>query len=284
VIVSGIEQLIDTQRLWELARSGTGKGVRVAILDTGVDSEHPALHGSVRGLYEVVTRGHSLVCQPTTSGDAVGHGTACAGIIHQLAPEAELYSVRIMGNSAGGTLDQLVHGLQWAIQEGMDVINLSVGTVQNRLVNRLHELVDRAYFNGQILVAAANNHRQESYPANFASLIAVDCQSMKDPLQFHYRLRQPVEIVAHGIYVQAPSPGGSYRWYTGTSFACPHITGLVACLKSVLPDLTPFQVKSLLWCLRTETQARVGVADVDRGPSGAVPNQLASPSLVDTRS
>jgi subtilisin family serine protease len=58
-------------------------------------------------------------------------------------------------------------------------------------------------------------------------------------------------MVADGIYVKAPSPGGSYRWFTGTSFACPHITGLVARLKSEIPDLTPFQVKSLLWCLRS---------------------------------
>jgi subtilisin family serine protease len=58
-------------------------------------------------------------------------------------------------------------------------------------------------------------------------------------------------MVADGIYVKAPSPGGGYRWFTGTSFACPHITGLVARLKSEMPDLTPFQVKSLLWCLRS---------------------------------
>jgi subtilisin family serine protease len=254
--MSGIEQLMDREKLWELARAGTGRGVRVAILDTGVDSEHPALDGAVRSSHEVVPRGRTLACIPASSGDPVGHGTACAGIIHQLAPQAELHSVRIMGNNAGGTLDQLVFGLKWAIGQEMDVINLSVGTVQTRLVAQLHELVDRAYFNGQILVAAANNHRQESYPAHFASLIAVDCQSLKDPLKFHYRLKQPVEMVADGIYVKAPSPGGSYRWFTGTSFACPHITGLVARLKSAMPDLTPFQVKSLLWCLRSNQENR----------------------------
>jgi subtilisin family serine protease len=258
--VSNIEHLIDVDRVWELARSGTGKGVRVAILDTGVDAEHPAIKSAIRGQYEVVMRGQSYACVPTTDGDAVGHGTACAGIIHQLAPEAELYSARIIGSSAGGTLEQLVYGLQWAIEEGFHIVNLSVGTVQNRMVNRLHELVDKAYFNGQILVAAANNHRQQSFPASFASLIAVDCHSMKDPLQFHYRLHQPIEIVAHGIYVNAPAPGGSYRWYTGTSFACPHISGLLARLKSVLPDLTPFQAKSLLWCLReAEAQKHAGL-------------------------
>lgn len=177
-------------------------------------------------------------------------GTACAGIIHELAPEAELHSLRVIGRDASGTLEQLLFGLKWAIEQDVDVINLSLGTVQKRMVARLHELVDRAYYKGQILVAAANNFSKLSYPAHFASVIAVDNQSFDDPLEFHYRFGQPIDTVAKGIYVKAPSPGGKYRLFTGTSFACPHITGLVARLVSEISGVTPFQMKSLLWQLR----------------------------------
>lgn len=245
-----LEELVDMKTLQRLAREGSGRGVRVAIVDTGVEVEHPALEGAVKSSHEVVFQGRRLMCRPSRSGDPVGHGTACAGIIHSLAPQAELHSLRVIGRDASGTLDQLIFGLRWAIEQKMDIINLSLGTVQKRQISTMQELIDRAYYNGQIVVAAANNHRQVCYPAYFASLVAVDNQAFDDPEAFHYRLGEPIELVAHGIYVKAPSPGGGYRWFTGTSFACPHISGLTARLRSEMPGLTPFQLKSLLWCLR----------------------------------
>jgi subtilisin family serine protease len=265
-----VEELIDVERLWNVARAGTGRGVRVAILDTGVDAEHPALEGSVRSCREVAFAGPRPMIRET-SGDPVGHGTACAGIIHNLAPEAELHSLRVIGTNASGTIEQLIQGLRWAIAERFEVVNLSLGTVQKRQVSILQELVDEAYFKGQFLITAANNHRLVSYPAQFASLIAVDNQAFADPSQFHYRLGQAIELVAHGIYVRAPSPGGKFRWFTGTSFACPQIAGVVARLKSELPDLTPFQVKSLLYCLRANREQPASV-------NGAVGAPTASPA------
>src|SRR5262245_57104437 len=127
------QSLINVDRLQALLREGTGRGVRVAILDTGIDASHPALEGAVRGSWEVVHSGGRLVCRSAQSSDLVGHGTACAGIIHMIAPDAELYSVRVMGADASGTGDQLLHGLNWAISQNMDVINLSLGTMQKRL-------------------------------------------------------------------------------------------------------------------------------------------------------
>jgi subtilisin family serine protease len=262
-----VEDLIDVERLWNIAREGTGRGVRVAILDTGVDADHPALEGSVRTTREVAFSGPRPIIRDAT-GDPVGHGTACAGTIHSIAPEAELHSMRVIGTNASGTIEQLIQGLRWAIQEGFEVVNLSLGTVQRRQVSIMQELVDQAYFKGQFLVTAANNNRQLSYPAQFASLIAVDNQAFKDPTQFHYRLGQPVELVAHGIYVRAPSPGGKYRWFTGTSFACPQISGLVARLKSELEDLTPFQIKALLYCLRENREdANLPAETLSRAPT-----------------
>ena len=211
-----VEELLDIEQLRKLAREGTGRGVRVAIVDTGVDAEHPALEGCVKSTLEVAFEGRQLVCRATSDGDPVGHGTACAGIIHALAPEAELHSLRVIGHQAAGSLEQLLFGLKWAIDQDMDVINLSLGTVQKRLMSALQELVDQAYYKSQIVVTAANNQQQVSYPANFASLIAVDNQSFDDPLTFHYHLGRPIEIAANGIYVKAPSPGGKFR--------CPAVT------------------------------------------------------------
>lgn len=245
-----VEQLFDVEQLWQLARRGTGSDVKVVILDTGVDAGHPALGDAVKSQNEIASLGRGLTCRPCEDGDSVGHGTACAGIIHRLAPEAELHSLRVIGRNASGTLEQLRFGLKWAIEQDFHVINMSLGSVQKRMISQLHELVDKAYYKGQIIIAAANNFSKVSYPAHFASLVAVDNQAFEDPLEFHYQLGQPIETVAHGIYVNAPSPGGQSRLYTGTSFACPHVSGLVAKLLSEVSGVTPFHVKSLLWCLR----------------------------------
>jgi subtilisin len=271
------EQLVACERIWQCAREGTGRGVTVAILDTGVEATHPALEGAVTSCHEVAPQGRSFVCRPVTDGDLVGHGTACAGIIHQLAPEAELHSLRVIGRSSSGTIDQLIFGLRWAIREGFDIVNLSLGTVQKTQLVALQELVDEAYFKGRILVTAANNHHQISYPAQFASLIAVDNQSFKDPLAFHFRTGQPVEVIANGIYVYAPSPGGKFRWFTGTSFACPHVTGLVTRLKSVLPGLTPFQAKAMLWCLRANREFEQPIATTEEQTTAADQPIAATP-------
>jgi subtilisin family serine protease len=255
------DQMLDVTVLREALASARGQGVHAAILDTGVDVTHPDLRGAVVRSVEVVPQGPALVCRELTAADKmsameldpVGHGTACAGIIHELAPEARLISVRVIGAGAAGTGEQFVRGLQWTLEQKsprIDVVNLSLGTLQDRFANPLRRLVDQAYFQGIALVAAGNNMGLPSYPAVFASLVAVDNDSFPEPTAFNFRTGQPVEVVARGIYVRAPKSGGGYQLWTGTSFACPHITGLVARLLSVNPKLTPFQIKTLLHMLR----------------------------------
>jgi subtilisin family serine protease len=257
--VLDFDSLLDMNRLQDALAQATGAGVHVALLDTGVDVTHPDLQGAVVRSVEVLARSQGVrdlpVAQLTPRDlDPVGHGTACAGIIHQLAPQAQLTSVRVIGAGASGTGEQFVAGLRWVLEQQepqIQVMNLSLGTMQDRFAPPLRQLVDQAYFHDRIVVAAANNMGMTSYPAEFASLIAVDNQSFADPMMFQFHRNRKVEVVARGIYVQAPKSGGGYQLWTGTSFACPHITGLVARLLSLNPRLTPFQVKTLLHALRS---------------------------------
>ena len=252
------DSLIDTSGLEAMLQEGTGRGVKVALLDTGVDAGHPGLEACVVANYDVVGRGRSLECQPGESVDTVGHGTACAGIIHSGAPEAEIYSLRVLDKSSVGTGDHLIHGLKWAIEQKMDIVNLSLGTTYHRMASILSRLADRASYSGTILVAAAGSRSMSSFPASFSSLIAVDSGTFADPLSFHFRLGESAEITANGIDVRAPSPDGEYQLWTGSSFACPHVTAILARLRSRMPALTPFEAKAFLWYLRANRESGEG--------------------------
>ena len=145
----------------------TGRGVRVAIVDSGIDTEHPDLKGKVRESVEAVAEDGKINFHPSTSGDQAGHGTACAGIITSIAPNSEIYSVKVLGPNASGSGDMFLVGLDYAIKQKFQVINLSLGTTKREYFGPLHDLLDRAYHAGCIVVAAANNLPYPSYPSIF---------------------------------------------------------------------------------------------------------------------
>jgi subtilisin family serine protease len=250
-----LRPIVDLDRLRQAFHDGTGKGVKVGVLDSGVDGSHPAFAERVRQQYDVVSDYSSARCVPARTTDSIGHGTACAGIILQLAPQAELYSIKVIGKDSKGTADQLVAALAFALDQGYDVINMSLGTTDERIWRRLGALADRAFYEGRIIVAAANNFGQVAYPAHFSSVLAVGMEGFDSPETLRYELGNPIELGARGIYVEAPAMGGGMQLYTGTSFACPHVSGLVARLLSVYPGLAAFEARALLRLLAAPAEA-----------------------------
>ena len=151
----------------------TGKGVRVCILDSGVDASHPAVGELESAVAISIGEDDEVVATEDTEGDVSGHGTACAGIVRQLAPEASISSVRILGANFTGSGNVLLGGLRYAIDQGFDVINMSLSTTKKPFASILHELADNAYFRRTVLVASAHNMPVESYPWRFSSVISV---------------------------------------------------------------------------------------------------------------
>ncbi|MGI8826146.1 MAG: S8 family peptidase [Chloroflexota bacterium] len=225
----------------------SGKGVRVCVVDSGIDGDHPLVKGALRGGVIVERGPDGPELRDEDHGDLFGHGTACAGIIHGLAPDAELYSVRILGPNLKGGGTALLAGVEWAIENRMDVINLSLSTRKPEHLLPLHELADQAYFKGTVIVAAANNVPVSSYPWLFSSVISVASHMDKDPHTFYYNPNPPVEFTAPGVDLETAWAGGSTAVGTGNSFAAPHITGICAAILSKHPHLTPFQVKTTLY-------------------------------------
>jgi len=227
---------------------GGGRGVKVAIIDSGVDASHPAV-GGVDGYVAIREHKGKITYDASPHPDDYGHGTACAGVIRSLAPECEIYSVKVLGANLTGRGVVFAGGLRWAIEQGMHVCNLSLSTGRSEFFGLFHELADLAYFRRIPLVCAANNVPGASYPSLYGVVLSVAAHEGSDPERFDVNPSPPVEFGAPGLDVRVPWLQGGYLTATGNSFATPHIAGLVARILGKHPGLTVFQVKTILYAL-----------------------------------
>ena len=223
----------------------TGKGVNVAVIDSGVDADHPAVGGRI-AYAAMIEDGEEITVDTRPHKDDFGHGTACAGIIRSLAPDCSITSVKVLGAGLKGRGNVFAAGLRWAIENGMNVCNLSLGTTKRDFYSLLHELVDEAYFNDVMLVTAANNMPQASFPSTYSSVISVASHDLETLDVYYCNPRPPVEFGAPGIDVRVAWQDHEWITATGNSFAAPHITGLVARLLAKHPGLSVVHVKGIL--------------------------------------
>ncbi len=237
---------LDITKEWAWG-GATGRGVSVAVVDSGVEAGHPQIRTVGRSAaltYDADLE--EVLVEEGPHEDLYGHGTACAGIVRHAAPDAELMSVRVLGRRLSGKGVVFAAGLRWAIAHGAKVVNLSLSTGREDAYATFHEIADEAAFAGVVLVCAVNNVPAPTYPGEFSSVISVAAHDGKDPFSLDANPRPPVDFGAPGIDVDVAWLGGSTLLSTGNSFAAPHVTGLVARILSKHPDLTPYEVKSVL--------------------------------------
>ena len=177
--VPRIDLPIDKDWAWGGA---TGAGIAVAVVDSGVDAAHPAVGAIERTV--ALQRDPETEMILTAEGshdDLFGHGTACAGIIRRAAPNAALWSVRVLGSKLTGKGMVFAAGLRWSIAEGARVVNLSLSTGREDYYGLFHQIADEAAFAGVVLVCAVNNVPAPTYPAQFSSVISVAAHDGRDP-------------------------------------------------------------------------------------------------------
>ncbi|MRH41201.1 S8 family serine peptidase [Aquibacillus halophilus] len=229
----------------------TGNGVKVAVLDTGI-STHDEL---------TIAGGVSTVDYTDSWEDDNGHGTHVSGIIAAqpeittvngidvvgLAPNVDLYAVKILDNTGSGNLQDILEGLDWAIANEMDILNLSIGSIGYSKL--LEQMINDAYDKGIILVAASGNDGLENsvhYPAKFTNVIAASSVSELLNISDFSSTGNEVDFSAPGENIISTFTKGIYASQSGTSQATPHVTGMLALLKEKYPHSTNSELKVLL--------------------------------------
>ncbi|MEQ8168375.1 MAG: S8 family peptidase [Candidatus Eremiobacterota bacterium] len=217
-------RLIGAPYAWNL--NATGSGVKLGIIDTGIDYNHPCLKDNVKG-------GHNFVDDSKDPFDDNGHGTHCAGIaaasgeasLTGVATRAELYALKVLSATGGGRTSGIVAAIDWAVSNGLQVLSMSLGS--RFPASAMHEALIAAHERGLILVAASGNEMiGPGFPAFYREVVSVGAVDRnKKPASFTNR-DPGVDIAAPGVGVYSSIPGGKFASYSGTSMACPHVSGV----------------------------------------------------------
>jgi len=251
---------------FEEVSAATGLGVRALVLDSGVETAHREIAGRQINCWRVVTSPDGVRrVEPDDSGDAYGHGTACASLLCQFAPGATVDSVKVMGHANGWSNDALA-GLHWGIDRGYDVINCSFSTPDQEFLGDYKAAVDRAFCRNVLLVAACNNgaYWREGYPGSFPTVFSTDFGAM-EALGIRHRRGELVEFIARGQQVRVAWKGNSYRVMTGSSLAAPHLAALVCRIRERRPLWNACEIKAALYQLAGLSPALGSLSPVLRG-------------------
>ena len=230
-----------------------GTGVKVAVIDTGIDKDHPDLKSNIEGGVNFVRK------DPTAWDDDNGHGTHVAGTIAAVdneigvigvAPEAHLYGVKVLDRRGGGSYSDVIAGLQWAVDNGMQVTNNSYGSSGDPGAT-VKQAFDNAYAAGILNVCAAGNEGAGEntviYPARYESCVAVAATDIDDNRASFSSTGPDVELAAPGVNINSTVLGGGYQdGWNGTSMASPHVAGTAALVLAANPGWGNDQVRTQL--------------------------------------
>lgn len=223
----------------------TGKGIRVAVLDSGID-----MHDDLKTKKWIDFSDTVSGYKPT---DFTGHGTQMAGIIQAqkngygivgLAPASELYSVRVLNSDNEASVSTVIKGIEWCIENNIQVINMSFG--MDSYSELLHETVKRAYDRGIVMVASAGNKSKVQYPAAFSEVIAVGSIDSESNVSAFSPVGDGIDYYAPGEDVTTTNYVGTFANSTGTSIAAAHITGFIAGIMGKNKEIDSKNVRRML--------------------------------------
>lgn len=257
-LVGTVDGDLDTDAAWDITTGNSD--VIIAIVDTGVDLDHPDLIANI-------VPGYNFINEDLSPDDEFDHGTPCAGIaaatinndigIAGVCPECSIMSVKVLDDNGFGDWGVIANGIVWSSDNGADVISLSLGGAQFQ--EALESAVNYSVANGSVTIAASGNinTQMDFYPASYEQCIAVGamspCNERKSPSScdgedfWGSTYGDQIDVVAPGVRIFSTGKRAGY-WteFNGTSSACPHVAGIAGLMLSYNSNLSPQTVRDLL--------------------------------------
>jgi subtilisin family serine protease len=239
--------IIRTEEGWDITKGD--EQIVIAVVDSGVDLDHPDLKGRL-------TNGYNVLENNQFPDDDNGHGTHVAGIIASETNNKEgvagitwynkIMPIKALGAEGYGTSFDVAKGIIWAVDHGASVINLSLGNYQHSSL--LKEAIDYAYDHNVVLIASAGNDNtsQTSFPASYPEVLGVAALSYTGGRAPFSNYGDYIDITAPGVQIASTFFNQQYAALSGTSMASPHVAGLAGLLLSINPDLTNREVMDII--------------------------------------
>jgi subtilisin family serine protease len=243
---------IDADLAWSTTK---GTGVKVAIMDTGIDMDHPDLEANIKGGINTIAPSGKYK-DPNDFDDDHGHGSHCAGIVAAIdneigvigvAPEAWLYGVKVLSGSGFGYDSDIIEGIQWCVDNDIQVISCSFGGYEDDQASR--DAYQAAWDAGVLIVAAAGNEGYEDpdlWPAGYPTVMAISAMDSNDEIPYWSNYGDEIELAAPGVSIYSCYKKGKYTTMSGTSMACPHVSGTAALVWAANPGYSNSQVRNRL--------------------------------------
>ncbi|MBI4128020.1 MAG: S8 family peptidase [Parcubacteria group bacterium] len=264
VLPWGIDR-IDAELVWPTGN--TADPINVGIIDTGISKDHPDLKANIKG-------GINTINPRRSWNDDNGHGSHVAGITAALndtvgvvgaGPSINLYAIKVLGANGSGFLSDVIEGIQWAVANNMDVVNMSLGTSSD--IQSFHDAVTAAYNAGVVVVAAAGNSGGAViFPAAYPEAIAVSATDSSNTIASFSSRGPEVDLAAPGVSIYSTYKGTGYATLSGTSMAAPHVTGSAALVLNTAPGA--YDVNSNGAWDPAEVQAKLAATATDLGDPG----------------
>ena len=240
---------LDLKKAFQGIMLATGNGVRVAVVDSGVNPRFPALRGRDGPVFDCKQGKDGLELtklDKAFNSDRTGHGSLVQSCLVSVAPDAQVDHFRVLDDQNFSDSSLLCYVLDHIIESGYKVINVSLGTSSEYHLPWLVSLMKRAYEANVVVVAACSNVGNWLYPATFTYCVSVNAMLAAHAMQIRFHEASVVEFSAMGVNVPVAGPSDQSLFVSGSSYAAAHVSGLCARILELRPDFTPLDVKVLL--------------------------------------
>ncbi|WP_311315149.1 MULTISPECIES: S8 family peptidase [unclassified Bacillus (in: firmicutes)] len=234
-------------------RTLSNNKIKIAILDSGINKEHPDLKGRIHKEFNAISPEEPVK-------DKFNHGTPIAGIIAAkddsngikgISPKSEIYSVKVLNDKGEGSVDHIIKGIEWAINEKVEIINISFGFKNHN--KKLKKIVNKATSNGIIIVASSGNNyiNDVDYPAKYNNVISVGSIDQEHE-RVKFSPRGKIDVVGPGRDILSTNNLNDFSIFEGTSFSTAYVTGLISLYLSEKPTIK-FDQKAIIKLLKNQS-------------------------------